>query len=57
MTADMVDADRSPDFIRRGCPMGRMGEPHELDGAALPRVGLVDLLHWTNVDYTRRIDR
>jgi NAD(P)-dependent dehydrogenase (short-subunit alcohol dehydrogenase family) len=35
MTAGMVDDDRSQEFIRRGCPMGRMGEARELDGALL----------------------
>lgn len=35
MTADMVDDERSQRFVQRGCPMGRMGEAHELDGALL----------------------
>jgi NAD(P)-dependent dehydrogenase (short-subunit alcohol dehydrogenase family) len=35
MTADMVGDDRSTDFVRSNCPMGRFGEPHELDGALL----------------------
>ena len=35
MTADMVDDDRSTAFVTSNCPMGRYGEPHELDGALL----------------------
>ena len=35
MTADMVEDERSQSFVRRGCPMGRMGSVHELDGAVL----------------------
>jgi len=35
MTADMVDDDRSTSFVQSNCPMGRFGEPHELDGALL----------------------
>ena len=35
MTAEMVDDERSLAYIRRGCPLQRMGEPHELDGILL----------------------
>ncbi|NLV55616.1 MAG: SDR family oxidoreductase, partial [Acidimicrobiales bacterium] len=35
MTADMVDDQRSIDFVQSNCPMGRFGEQHELDGALL----------------------
>jgi NAD(P)-dependent dehydrogenase (short-subunit alcohol dehydrogenase family) len=35
MTADMVGDDRSTDFVHSNCPMGRFGDPHELDGALL----------------------
>jgi NAD(P)-dependent dehydrogenase (short-subunit alcohol dehydrogenase family) len=35
MTSDMTDDDRSQRFVRSGCPMGRMGEEHELDGPLL----------------------
>lgn len=35
MTADMVGDERSQAYVRRGCPMGRMGLPNELDGALL----------------------
>ena len=35
MTADMVDDDRSTNFVETNCPMGRFGETHELDGALL----------------------
>lgn len=35
MTADMVDDDRSTAFVHSNCPMGRFGDPHELDGALL----------------------
>ncbi len=36
MTKDaMFDTDRGQEFIRRGAPMGRAGQEHELDGALL----------------------
>jgi len=35
MTATMFDDERSLDYLRRNDPMGRAGEPHELDGALL----------------------
>lgn len=35
MTAEMFTDDRSHQWIRRGTPMGRAGEIHELDGALL----------------------
>jgi len=35
MTAGMVHDERSQQYIRRFCPMRRMGHEHELDGALL----------------------
>jgi NAD(P)-dependent dehydrogenase (short-subunit alcohol dehydrogenase family) len=35
MTGDMFDDDASMDFVNRHCPMGRGGDPSELDGALL----------------------
>lgn len=36
MTAEaMFDDERGAAFVKRGTPMGRAGEPHELDGALL----------------------
>lgn len=35
MTADMFEDERSMDWVGRKAPMGRGGEPHELDGALL----------------------
>ncbi|MFP5256270.1 MAG: SDR family NAD(P)-dependent oxidoreductase [Acidimicrobiia bacterium] len=35
MTGDMFDDDASMDFVNRNCPMGRGGDPSELDGALL----------------------
>lgn len=35
MTGDMFEDERSLDWIARRTPMGRGGEPHELDGAVL----------------------
>jgi len=35
MTAEMVGNESSQQWIRRRIPQGRMGEPHELDGALL----------------------
>jgi NAD(P)-dependent dehydrogenase (short-subunit alcohol dehydrogenase family) len=35
MTADLFDDERSMAWVRRKAPMGRAGEPHELDGALL----------------------
>jgi NAD(P)-dependent dehydrogenase (short-subunit alcohol dehydrogenase family) len=35
MTGDMFDDDTSMDFVNRTCPMGRGGDPSELDGALL----------------------
>ena len=35
MTGDMFDDDASMDFVSRNCPMGRGGDPAELDGALL----------------------
>jgi NAD(P)-dependent dehydrogenase (short-subunit alcohol dehydrogenase family) len=35
MTAPMFDDEGGQRFIRRGTPMGRAGEAHELDGALL----------------------
>ncbi len=35
MTGPMFDDEGGQRFIRRGTPMGRAGEPHELDGALL----------------------
>lgn len=35
MTAGMVHDERSQQYIRRFCPMQRMGHEHELDGALL----------------------
>jgi len=35
MTQEMFDDDGGRTFIRRNTPMGRPGEPHELDGALL----------------------
>lgn len=35
MTSDMTDDEASQRYIRRSCPMRRMGERHELDGAIL----------------------
>jgi hypothetical protein len=35
MTADMFDDERSMTFVRRNTPLGRAGEPSELDGALL----------------------
>jgi NAD(P)-dependent dehydrogenase (short-subunit alcohol dehydrogenase family) len=35
MTAEMVVDESSIQFVQRTCPMGRFGEPHELDGALL----------------------
>ena len=35
MTGEMFDDDSSMAYINRNCPMGRPGEPHELDGALL----------------------
>jgi NAD(P)-dependent dehydrogenase (short-subunit alcohol dehydrogenase family) len=35
MTEEMVDDERSEAYIRRGCPLGRMGERWELDGILL----------------------
>jgi NAD(P)-dependent dehydrogenase (short-subunit alcohol dehydrogenase family) len=35
MTADMVVDESSTAFVKRTCPMGRYGDPHELDGALL----------------------
>jgi NAD(P)-dependent dehydrogenase (short-subunit alcohol dehydrogenase family) len=35
MTSDMVEDDRSQQYVRRGCPMQRMGHEGELDGALL----------------------
>ncbi|TDH48017.1 SDR family oxidoreductase [Mycobacterium eburneum] len=34
-SADMVTDEASQRYIRTGCPMQRMGHPHELDGAIL----------------------
>jgi NAD(P)-dependent dehydrogenase (short-subunit alcohol dehydrogenase family) len=35
MTADLFGDERSMAWVRRKSPMGRAGEPHELDGALL----------------------
>jgi NAD(P)-dependent dehydrogenase (short-subunit alcohol dehydrogenase family) len=35
MTEEMFADDSSMAFVARNCPMGRTGEPHELDGALL----------------------
>jgi NAD(P)-dependent dehydrogenase (short-subunit alcohol dehydrogenase family) len=35
LTADMVDDAPSVSFVEQACPMGRFGEPHELDGPLL----------------------
>jgi len=35
MTQEMFDDESSTAFMARNCPMGRAGEPHELDGALL----------------------
>ncbi|MGV3758128.1 MAG: SDR family NAD(P)-dependent oxidoreductase [Actinomycetota bacterium] len=35
MTGDMFDDDASMDYVNRNCPMGRGGDPSELDGALL----------------------
>ena len=35
MTTEMFEDASSADWIRRKAPMGRPGEPHELDGALL----------------------
>jgi NAD(P)-dependent dehydrogenase (short-subunit alcohol dehydrogenase family) len=35
MTADMFADERSMSWVRRKAPMGRPGQPHELDGALL----------------------
>jgi len=35
MTAEMVVDESSVAFVQRTCPMGRFGEPAELDGALL----------------------
>jgi NAD(P)-dependent dehydrogenase (short-subunit alcohol dehydrogenase family) len=35
MTAGMFDDERSMAFVRRNTPLGRPGEPHELDGAVV----------------------
>jgi NAD(P)-dependent dehydrogenase (short-subunit alcohol dehydrogenase family) len=35
MTADLFGDERSMAWVRRKAPMGRAGEPHELDGALL----------------------
>jgi NAD(P)-dependent dehydrogenase (short-subunit alcohol dehydrogenase family) len=35
MTAPLLEDERSSTWIRRNTPMGRPGEPHELDGALL----------------------
>ncbi|CAN5594861.1 MAG: SDR family NAD(P)-dependent oxidoreductase [Iamia sp.] len=35
MTADMWDDEASQQFVASTCPMGRRGDPHELDGALL----------------------
>lgn len=34
-TTDATDDDRFRDYVTSQCPMGRLGEPHELDGALL----------------------
>ena len=35
MTEALESDDRAQGFIRRNCPVGRMGRPDELDGAVL----------------------
>jgi len=35
MASEMISDDRSAAYVRRNTPMGRPGEPHELDGALL----------------------
>ena len=35
MTAEMFADERSMAWVRRKAPMGRPGQPHELDGALL----------------------
>jgi NAD(P)-dependent dehydrogenase (short-subunit alcohol dehydrogenase family) len=35
MTQLMFDDQGAHDFMTKNCPMGRAGEPHELDGALL----------------------
>jgi hypothetical protein len=35
MTAPLFEDERTTEFLRRNCPMGRAGESHELDGVLL----------------------
>jgi NAD(P)-dependent dehydrogenase (short-subunit alcohol dehydrogenase family) len=35
MAADMIEDEQSAKFLRRNTPIGRPGQPHELDGALL----------------------
>jgi NAD(P)-dependent dehydrogenase (short-subunit alcohol dehydrogenase family) len=35
MTAPVLDDDGTLRYLTRNCPMGRIGEEHELDGALL----------------------
>jgi NAD(P)-dependent dehydrogenase (short-subunit alcohol dehydrogenase family) len=40
MTAEgLFEDERSLNYVRRTCPMGRPGEPHELDGVLLLLAG------------------
>ena len=54
MTDEMFGDERAMGFIARNCPMGRGGEPHELDGALLFLAGDAQQLRHRHDDRRRR---